>query len=163
MILIYIEQCHIEEVHQADLKPFSKLKSLSLENNKIQIVENGLFDFNPQLEIIWLNGNKIFHIGENALKVQGSPTWVFKANDCIDMETDENIEDLQKLLNHVKYYCQDVNVISVEKILENLESKNESLSEFRKELEDAENEFLVSRFRNLESFKKRFNEISSKM
>lgn len=61
--VIQIMACKLKEIHQEDLKPFPKLTELMLNYNSLEVLENGLLDFNPNLEYIDFDGNKIFHIG----------------------------------------------------------------------------------------------------
>ena len=42
----------IKEFHQEELKPFDKLEYFQLSTSSFEIVEEGLFDFNPNLETI---------------------------------------------------------------------------------------------------------------
>jgi hypothetical protein len=50
MICIFI--CKLKEIHQSDLKPFANLMYLYLYHNEIEVIEEGLLDFNPNLEVI---------------------------------------------------------------------------------------------------------------
>jgi hypothetical protein len=52
----------MKEIHQSDLKQFPRLRFFSLWNNAITVVEQDLFKFNPELEYVHLNGNKITQI-----------------------------------------------------------------------------------------------------
>ena len=49
---IYIGTSGLKEIHQADLKSLTNLIYLSLSNNEIEVIEEGLFDFNFDLIFI---------------------------------------------------------------------------------------------------------------
>ena len=52
----------IKEIHQEDLKPYKNLNCLYVRSSNIGIIEEGLFDFNPDMEAIIFPALKIFHI-----------------------------------------------------------------------------------------------------
>ena len=47
--VIFIGSCQLKEIHQADLKPFANLVIFYLNGNPIEVIEEGFFDFNPNL------------------------------------------------------------------------------------------------------------------
>ncbi|KAL7023005.1 hypothetical protein ACKWTF_012463 [Chironomus riparius] len=53
--LIDISQCQIREIHQIHFKPFPKLRAIILSDNAIEVLQNGLFDYNLNLEMIWIS------------------------------------------------------------------------------------------------------------
>lgn len=59
---IQFNKMNLIEIHQADLKPFSELRVLQLSNNKLEVIEENLFEFNTKLEKIWIEGNQISYI-----------------------------------------------------------------------------------------------------
>jgi Leucine-rich repeat (LRR) protein len=42
--------------------PFPNLKYLNLGGNSIQVLQKNIFDFNPELELVGFDDNKIFHV-----------------------------------------------------------------------------------------------------
>jgi hypothetical protein len=62
-----IDECYgyLKEITQADLKPYRKLVNLDLDYNSIEVLEEGLFDYNPDLQLIWIGNNKISHINSS--------------------------------------------------------------------------------------------------
>lgn len=67
IIFIDLNNGRIKEISQDDLKVFPLLEALDLFDNNIEAIEAGLFDFNPNLKVIWLT-NKILHIESNVFK-----------------------------------------------------------------------------------------------
>jgi len=59
---IEIHSTGLKEIHQSDLKDYPKLINLWLWNSNLEIIEENLFEFNPNLEAINLNSNKISRI-----------------------------------------------------------------------------------------------------
>jgi len=58
---IYISYGHLKEIHQNDLKFYTKLEFIDLYHNDVEIIEDDLFKFNPNLVAISLHTNRIFH------------------------------------------------------------------------------------------------------
>jgi len=59
---IYIGSSQLGQIHQSDLKPLINLTYFCLWSNNIEVIEEGLFDFNPHLQLLGLDKNKIIHI-----------------------------------------------------------------------------------------------------
>lgn len=59
LLSILINYSRLREIRQIDLKPFPKLKHLDLFDNKLEFLEQDLFKFNRDLEVIWLSSNNI--------------------------------------------------------------------------------------------------------
>ena len=53
---VAVMRCGLKEIHQTDLKPFPGLRSLNMYDNKLQVIEEGLMDFNPNLEVVGFLG-----------------------------------------------------------------------------------------------------------
>lgn len=93
-----IDMCYgyLNEITQADLKLYTKLVNLDLDHNNIQVLEKGLFDYNPDLKLIWIGNNKISHINSNLFNNLYSLTSLkLYSNDCIHMSAFENRERVQ--------------------------------------------------------------------
>ncbi|KAG5680007.1 hypothetical protein PVAND_009540 [Polypedilum vanderplanki] len=68
LIFIRIGTSKLTHITNEDLKPFTKLKFLSLQYNLIEIIPENLFFYNQELEIIWLDHNQIKHIDKNVFR-----------------------------------------------------------------------------------------------
>lgn len=55
----------IKEIHREDLKGLPNLVELLLDNNRIEVVEEGLFDYTPNLAAISFYYNKVYHVNFN--------------------------------------------------------------------------------------------------
>lgn len=65
--MINITASSLQQISQADLKPFSKLKVLLLTRNEIEVIPDDLFAFNTWLNQISFEYNPIKAIGKNAI------------------------------------------------------------------------------------------------
>lgn len=68
LLSIGIQNSKLREISKEDLKEFPKLKRLDLFDNEIEIVDEDLFQYNPKLEDIGLNKNKISQIDPKVFK-----------------------------------------------------------------------------------------------
>ncbi|XP_070507835.1 uncharacterized protein MCAP_0864-like [Chironomus tepperi] len=59
-----VKNGRLKELRKDDLMSVPKLKYLNLDNNDIEVLDDDVFEFNPQLELLWLNANKIKKISE---------------------------------------------------------------------------------------------------
>lgn len=64
---IQISDANLTSVSQVDLKPFPKLRRFFVNFNNIETLDDGLFDFNPELEDINFDNNKLKKISGNIL------------------------------------------------------------------------------------------------
>ncbi|XP_070507833.1 uncharacterized protein MCAP_0864-like [Chironomus tepperi] len=65
LIAMRIRNGKLKEVSQSDFKSFPKLRYLNLDANDLEVLDDDLFEFNPLLEVIWFEGNKIKAIGQS--------------------------------------------------------------------------------------------------
>lgn len=104
--LISIWYGRILGITKSELKPFLELVYLSLYENDIRILENGLFDFNPKLEVISLSNNKIYNIGEFVFNSLTNLNYLgLEWNTCINYENRYTDIDIKYVIKHAKEYC----------------------------------------------------------
>lgn len=105
IILIVILNAPIKEIHQSDLKEYSKLKTLFLGNNKITYLEADLFKFNLELHQIDLSLNKIKQVHFKAFAHLNKLDFLdISDNKCIN-EIAEGISQVLKLIEKIKQKC----------------------------------------------------------
>jgi hypothetical protein len=103
--LIYILSSGLKELHQSDLKPFTQLEELNLSFNKIEIIDEDLFEFNSKLAYIHLAGNKIYHINPDVFdNLNSLKSLRLGYNICISKNT-ENDADVKVVIVAVKEKC----------------------------------------------------------
>jgi Leucine-rich repeat (LRR) protein len=75
----------MKALEKNDLKQFPNLRSLGLEGNELQWLDDDVFEFTPKLEWISFGDNKLKFIGANILQplTNLSYAW-FDDNKCID-------------------------------------------------------------------------------
>jgi Leucine-rich repeat (LRR) protein len=115
LILIDIGTAGMKEIHQSDLKDFPRLKDLYLFNNDITTIEQDLFKFNTELELIELGHNKITQIYPTVFDhlSQLSRLWLW-SNECINHHA-FNRSAVESLIKRVKQKCRgDLNLIDEE-------------------------------------------------
>jgi Leucine rich repeat len=102
---IFIVKVNMAEVHQSDLKPFTKLTALSLGYNNIQVLEADLFKFNPKLAEIYLEGNKLKLVEGTAFNGLTSLNVLdLSGNLCITKSAQQR-DAVTKLIDEAKRVC----------------------------------------------------------
>jgi hypothetical protein len=85
LILVLVFDGRIKSVTQQDLKPFTKVRYLDLENNDLTVIEKDLLKFNTQLEVVRFNANRITRIHPTVFSHLGRLTFlVLLGNVCVD-------------------------------------------------------------------------------
>jgi len=131
---IQIFQCKLKEIHQEDLKPLPKLIYINMHTNYLEVLEEGLFDFNPDLEFIQLNQNQIVQIGpkvfdhlsklRNLLIFANDCTWSFSYG-----KNKTNVfTEAKDIIQLVKSHCINAEFSSLKENLEILEKESKTLN-----------------------------------
>lgn len=145
-----------KEIHQSDLKPFTKLVHLKLFLNHIEVLEEGLFDFNPDLEYINFKSNRISQIDPNIFdKLQKLRYLNLESNKCINMKAEDSLAGVKDVIQSVKSNCVSSEYLNLEKKFKNLEDQVASLSSevFNQKLQSLEIALMSSKYAD----SKRFN------
>ena len=141
----------LKEIHQRDLKDFPKLMGLSLRTNNLEILEENLFEFNPNLEFIDLWSNKITHIDphvfSNLIKLHS--LFVFQ-NPCISMYITDNSTAIQNIIRAAQLQCTNLVYSNLEQQVKYLEFESNFLNSenLKENLENLENLIKNSKFSN---------------
>lgn len=103
---IHVHQSHLKVITANDLKPFSKLKVLTLTFNQLTTLEPKLFASNPNLQKIFLNDNHlskisvdIFDYFEDIVRIE------LGNNDCIKKES-TYLMNSNKIMREIGANCQ---------------------------------------------------------
>ena len=122
---IKIRNGSIKKINQNDLKPFTKLVNLDLSHNDIEALDDGLFDYNINLEVFFCHNNKIFFIASTAFdKLNKLSHLNLKSNVCIDKKIDDNIEAVKTAIKDSKEKCY-TSTSSIYKSIETLRNEVE--------------------------------------
>lgn len=111
--MIFINNGRLDEIHQADLKPFPLLEILDLAHNDIEHIEFDLFDFNPNLKEIWFT-DKIKHVDVGTFDNLNNLVYLHLYNEpCIYREAKNDNNALKNLIETAEDNCY---VHSIDKI-----------------------------------------------
>lgn len=105
--IVQIKAANSFKIHNSDLQQFGgKLKQLWLEENSIEILQDGLFKFNSNLEGIDLNTNKINKIERGTFSGLEKLTTLYLhgGNPCIDKYAFRR-NDVINLISDAEYKC----------------------------------------------------------
>lgn len=103
---IFIRNSNLKEIHQGDLKSFSKLVEIYLHENSLEVLEEGLFDFNLNLEFVSFENNEIAHIGPNVFDHLNKLRYLyFDSNSCINKFAYNSISEVKNVIQIVKSQC----------------------------------------------------------
>jgi len=104
--LIHMYYCDLKEIHQSDLKPFPNLVYFRLALNKIEVIEAGLFDYNPNLEFVGFWESKIIHIDPNVFDHLYKLSYLWLSTvPCINIDFYDSREQVKKAIKIVKSNC----------------------------------------------------------
>jgi len=159
---ISISNTGLKEIHQSDLKDFPELVDLWLMSNNIEILEENLFEFNPNLDYIDLDSNKISHINPNVFdKLTKLKTLYLRSNNCINVRAFNDATDVQDVIRTAKAQCTSSDYSSLEQKVKNLEieSKNLNSENLKEKLGKLENEIKNSKFPN--TFHRRIQDLKA--
>ncbi|KAL7015703.1 hypothetical protein ACKWTF_016612 [Chironomus riparius] len=157
LIAMRIRQGKLKEISQSDFKTFPKLRYLNLDANDLEVLDDDLFDFNPLLEVIWFEGNKIKAIGQSTfgnlknlrdLDMNGNTCYSKRMSSRYDMSSNMAImkqkcynPDVELTKLKIKY--REINKNNSKLILD-VDELNSQIN-----VKDAEIEILTSSVRNL--------------
>lgn len=120
MIDLYF--CKLKELHQSDLKAFPDLIYFRLGGNGIEVIEAGLFDFNPNLEFIGFWESSIIHIDPNVFDNLNKLSYFkFFTVPCVDQNINDSKEKVQEVLKVVRSNCSNSEYLSLENQIKSLE------------------------------------------
>lgn len=149
--LIHISYSHIKELHASDLEAFPNLVELDLHENKIRILEDGLFQYNPNMKFISFSNNKIVHIDSNVFDGLNNLIYLYlTANRCISRGAYKSSSQVMDVIADVKEFCIDSEYLKFRNSLKNLEIKSKVIRPevFLEELSKLSDDFEDSEFSN---------------
>jgi len=157
--LIYILNSDLKEVHQSDLRPFSKLKELDLRGNQIKIIDEDLFEFNNELEYISFAYNKIFHIHPDVFDNLILLKYLkLKSNKCISTNVKDSADEVRELISTLSHQCLSFEYRFLNEKIKVLEIATLILNSgaFNAKIEDMEKKVKKSKFSHFKSFQNVF-------
>jgi len=148
--MIFFQNCQLKEVHQSDLKVFPDLVIFALIANQIEVIEEGLFDYNPKLEAVsFAAESRIIHIDPNVFDHLNELSYFFFISvPCIDQIISNSKEGVQEAIKVVKSKCSSSEFLTLDNQIKNLEIESKTLNSdaFGEKLESFEKSFNNSKF-----------------
>jgi len=166
--LIIIQSCQLKEIHQSDLKVFGDLVAFGLYDNEIDVIEEGLFDFNPNLEHIVFEESKIIHIDSNVFDHLDELSYFwFDEVPCIDQDNIrifDSIEEVEKAITIVKSKCSNSEFLSLDNQLKSIEVEFKKLNclEIGTKIKNFENTFKNSNLYEIYYLRSKFEKVKIK-
>jgi len=119
--LIRIEYCKLKEIHQSNLKGFSNLVYFFSHSNEIEIIEEGLFDYNLNLQLVGFYESGIIHIDPNVFDHLTKLRYFWLTYvPCINQDINNARAQVQKIIKIVKSECSNSEYLSIENQIKNL-------------------------------------------
>jgi len=119
---ILIWRSKLREIHQDDLKSYTKLKYLNLGENNIEVINDGLFDYQPDIEVFTCGSCKIFHISPTVFdNLHILATLYLGGNKCTSKHSTNNRTGVLEVIKSVKYTCINPSLLKLNEKLKNLE------------------------------------------
>lgn len=118
---IKIESCGLKVIQKSDLQPFGKLLYIDFSYNNIEVIEEGLFDFNPELKAVGFWESKIIHIDPKVFDYLNNLSCFWFDNvPCINFNVCDSKEKLKHAIGLVKKNCKNSGFVDLNNDIENL-------------------------------------------
>lgn len=162
---ITLGSCKIKEIYQTDLKPFPKITYLYIPTSEIEVLEEGLFEFNTELQVLGVEGTKVTHIDPNIFDhlIKLDHFW-FQQVPCADTKYIYSSRSaVEVAITNVKTRCINSEYSELDVKIKDLESEAKSLSseKFKEKLANLEKTFKASKFFKFRPLKERFENLKS--
>ncbi|CAG9810429.1 unnamed protein product [Chironomus riparius] len=154
---------YIKEIRQSDLMPFTKLVHLNMNYNQIEVLEAGLFDYNPHLEYINFKSNKISQIDSKIFdKLPKMRFLDLRTNECINMKAEDSLTDVKDVIQSVQSKC-DPDYSNLLKKFKELNDKVPNLSAdvLNVKLQELESSLMSLKFAESKQFKENIQKLKS--
>lgn len=103
---IVIQETGLKEIHQGDLRPFTKLKYFSARKNDLRVIERDLFKFNPEIKYVKLSRNKIRFIDANVFQnLNNLHSLYLDWNICLSTQAIKSKEKISEVLKIIRKQC----------------------------------------------------------
>jgi len=164
---IAIWRSQLKEIHQDDLKLYTKLNYLNLGENNIEVIEDGLFDFQPNIIVFTCGKCSIFHISPTVFDdLPKLATLYLYGNKCTNQHSTNNRAGVLEVIESVKNTCISSDFVKLHEKLRNLEYdymnlNPDNIATFKSNVKKFKNDLENSKFSKFESLKERVGRISN--
>lgn len=136
--LIYIYKCELKEIQKSDLMPFTKLVYFYSHYNSLTMIEEGLFDHNPNLQLVGFYEEKIIHIDPDVFDHLSSLNYFwFYYVPCIAQDIYDSRSEVLDAIKIIKAKCVSAEVLKTK--IEKLERSKSDQSSTVSNLNDLKN------------------------
>ncbi|CAG9810457.1 unnamed protein product [Chironomus riparius] len=161
---ISLNFCPLKEIFQSDLKSLSKLTYLLIGRSDIEVIEEGLFNYNPNLEYLIFDGSKLIHIDPNVFdNLSRLKLLYFYAVPCSGQLRSEYDYEIKIAIQRFRAECVNLEYLELNDQLEEL--KNQSLrlnvEDFNEKLGKFEVSFNNSKFSKFRPLKNKFENLKN--
>lgn len=97
LMFLRSRKSHLKTLHKEDFKSMSQLEWIAIYGQDIETLDSDLFEYTPKLNLVYLEKNKIKHVGDGLLRGLKDLNFAyFSDNPCINKEgkTKEEIKSL---------------------------------------------------------------------
>jgi len=159
---ILIWTCKLKQIRQSDLKPFTELFYIYLKSNQIQVIEAGLFNFNPKLEFFEFHESNIIHIDPNVFDNLSKLRYLLlKPVNCIQIDVSNSREKVQTAIQKIKQQCVNLDFVDLNNKISTLEIELQTLNTeaFKTNIENFEKILQKSKFSEFENFSEKLERL----
>lgn len=104
--MIEFKSCGLLEIHQSDLMYLTRLEYLDLEGNEVEVIEDGLFDYNPSMRFISISYNKIIEVHPEVFDHLTKLMYLYlERNKCINMNARDSSSGVKDVIKQIKLKC----------------------------------------------------------
>jgi len=104
--MVEFKDCGLLEIHQSDLMHLTRLEYLDLESNEVEVIEDGLFDYNPSMRFISISYNKIIEVHPEVFDHLTKLMYLYlERNKCISMNARNSPSGVKDVIKQIKLKC----------------------------------------------------------
>lgn len=152
-----IENCGLKEIFQSDLKKFPKLVYLRLPENEIEVIEEGLFAFNLNLEVVDFTDNNLIHVDPNVFdNLKKLSNFWFTNSSCVDFLALDSESQVRMGIHLVKKQCKSLEVTAMERDIRMLQFESMSVKNFAVKVEDFGKKLRSSKYEKFRPLRSEF-------
>ncbi|KAL7011704.1 hypothetical protein ACKWTF_014392 [Chironomus riparius] len=144
---LWIANCELKEIFQSDLRKFPKLAFILLPGNNIEVIEEGLFAYNPDLEIVGFVDNNLIHVDPNVFDNLNKLSYFWFNNaSCVNIAVHNMKDKVKMALNILRMHCVSSEVVAIDENLKNLKVDSVNVKVFAANIKALETRLKNSKF-----------------
>lgn len=139
----------LKVIRKSDLSPFPKLKVIWMQGNRIESLDEDVFEGNPELQIIYLVNNDIKYVAGDILRPLLSLTAAYlSSNRCVNLDARDSSQ-IVSLKAALKTNCpslkQQISVLEQEnnELTSNAKESKENIKKLEDELKKVKSDLMI--------------------